>query len=330
MPPDKRSRPNLLSIFKSKTLKRRTLKRKRRPYVLMAIALLACLAIWRVTPPPFAIAEAENAITASDSTQTVEPDYQPYELPQATVHVVTLPAKTRLSVAIAPHLTTVAAFAQQENALAVINGGFFDPQNGKTTSHIVVEGNTLGDPADNERLIENSDLSPYLNQILSRSEFRAYQCRTSVQTSELQYEIAAHNVLNTPLSDSCTLRSLLGAGPQLLPDDTSFAEGFTDYANGELIRDAIGSRQPNARSAIALQPDGTVRLLMVAQRPNAPGLTLAELAEFATALGATQLLNLDGGSSSSLYYSGQTYLGRLGTDGNPVERPVKSVIIVRQ
>lgn len=325
MQPDKRSRPKL--------------KNRQRFWGLIAIALLACLSIWKLTPPPLATAEPEPAlITAADSQPIAAPpiaapQYQTYERPQATVHVVTLPAGTRLSIAVADALIPVETFAQQENALAVINGGFFDPQNGKTTSHLVIQGQTVGDPADNERLMENPNLSPYLSQILNRSEFRSYQCRTSTQTAEMRYEIAAHDVPDTSsadLADRCTLVSLLGAGPQLLPEDTSFEEGFTDYENGKLSRDAIGSMQPNARSAVALKSDGSILLLMAAQRPDAPGMTLAAIAEFARSLGAVQLLNLDGGSSASLYYDGQTYLGRLDADGNPIQRPVKSVIVVER
>ncbi len=250
--------------------------------------------------------------------------YQTHHLSQATVHMVTVPAGTPISVAVADELTTVEAFAHRENALAVLNGGFFDPQNGKTTSYLTAQGQPAGNPIDNERLTENPTLETYLDQIFNRSEFRAYRCDSS---AILRYDITLHS---TPLPNGCELESALGAGPQLLPEDTATAEAFTDYESGELVRDAIGSVQPNARSVIALQPDGTVRLFMVAQRPNAPGMTLSELSEFVASLGATQLLNLDGGSSSSLYYKGQTYLGRLDTNGNWVERPVKSVIIVGQ
>lgn len=250
--------------------------------------------------------------------------YQTYDLSQATVHVVTVPAGMPISVAVADELTTVEAFAHSENALAVLNGGFFDPQNGKTTSHLTAHGQSAGNPIDNERLMGNPTLETYLDQIFNRSEFRAYRCEAF---ASLRYDITLHS---TPLPNGCELESALGAGPQLLPEDTATAEAFTDYESGELVRDAIGSVQPNARSAIALHPDGAVRLFMVAQRPDAPGLTLSELSEFAASLGATQLLNLDGGSSSSLYHNGQTYLGRIDTNGNRVERPVKSVIMVGQ
>ena len=311
-------------------------KGKRKPYLLFGIAVAATIGwssfIAFVLPlflpelPPVSAEVAENLSPLAIS-QSDRPNYKTYDLEQATVHVVTIPAATRLSIAVADELTTVEAFAQQENALVVLNGGFFDPQNGKTTSHLIRQGQNVGDPAENERLVDNPNLSQYMDQILNRSEFRRYECQTMGRTVDPQYDITLHDA---PVPDGCSLYSALGAGPQLLPKDTSLAEGFTDYANGELVRDAIGSRGANARSAIALTSDKTILLIMVAQRSDAPGLTLLEVSEFATSLGTVKLLNLDGGSSSSLYYDGQTYLARLDAEGNPIERPVKSVVVVEQ
>lgn len=263
-----------------------------------------------------------SALSELSSAAMTGLSYRTHELAQATVHVVQLPADAPLSIAVADELTTVEAFAQRENALAVLNGGFFDPQNGLTTSHLMVDGQQVGNPADNQRLIGNPALQSYLPKILDRSELRAYQCNAS---EGLRYDITFHRAAPP---DNCAIAHALGAGPQLIPRNTSTIEAFTDYQGGELIRDAIGSVRPNARSAIALKQDNSMLLLMAAQRLDAPGLTLFELAEFATSLGATKLLNLDGGSSSSLYYDGQTHLGRLDADGNAIQRPVKSVIVI--
>jgi exopolysaccharide biosynthesis protein len=48
-----------------------------------------------------------------------------------------------------------------------------------------------------------------------------------------------------------------------------------------------------------------------------------------TQLGATQALNLDGGTSSALIYQGQVYLGKLDREGRPIGRPVKSILLVQ-
>lgn len=276
--------------------------------------------------------EESSAETAQISKEVIEPtaefpqpSYRAYDLPQATVHVVSVPAWRDISIAVADDLKTVEGFAREsEGAVAILNAGFFDPNNGKTTSHLISEGQIAGNPAENEGLTGNPKLQPLLPQIFNRSEFRVYDCPTANMLHP--YDIAFHDA---PVSGACTVESAVGAGPQLLPEDTSEVEAFKTYENGELVRDAVGSMSPNARSAIALHSDGNLFLIMSAQRPDARGLTLAELTEFATSLGATQLLNLDGGSSSSLYYNGQMHLGRLDAEGNPIQRPVKSVIVIR-
>ena len=250
-----------------------------------------------------------------------------YDLPQATVHVVHLPTDTVISVAVADDLAPLSLFVQGESGSAVspsaINGGFFDPQNGKTTSHLIVSGEVVGNPAENERLIGNPDLQQYLPQILNRSEFRAYRCGEGTVPS---YDITFHDAA-VPVG--CEIESAIGAGPQLLPEDTSEIEAFTDYENGEPIRDAIGSVSSNARSAVGIDAEGAVYFIMVEKNAALPGFTLAEVAEFAAPLGIVKLLNLDGGSSSSLHAAGRTLYGRTDTNGNSIERPVKSVLLAK-
>ena len=307
------------------------------PFVFSILKLRRCGRVWLGTALAGAIALTTLGCSRTPSSpavlpaqtaaeQTVAPTseltYQAYDLENATVHVVTLPATANLSIAVADELISVADFARQEEAIALLNAGFFDPQNSKTTSYLIEQGQLVGDPAENERLVGNPNLAPYMDKILNRSEFRVYECGVGVY----RYDITRRDA---PVPMGCAIESAVGAGPQLLPAETSFEEGFTDFENGERVRDAIGSSGPNARSAIALTADGTILLIMVAQRPDALGFALTEVADFAASLGAVKLLNLDGGSSSSLHYNGQTYLGRLDAEGNSIERPVKSVLVVR-
>ncbi|MEO0755826.1 MAG: phosphodiester glycosidase family protein [Cyanobacteria bacterium J06648_16] len=250
-----------------------------------------------------------------------EVSFTAYDLPQATVYVVTVPTGYRVEVAASDPLQTVEAFA--DGAIAVLNAGFFDPNNGKTTSHVMIDGAVVADPAENERLVNNPDLTAYLPQILNRSEFRRYDC-----TDGVRYDIVLHAA---PVPEACTQVDAVGAGPQLLPEDTSEPEGFTARsADGELVRDAIGSQQRNARSAVGIKADGTVVLSMVAQKTPTSGLTLEELATFLDRLGVEQALNLDGGSSSALVFRGVAQYGRLSGAGDRIQRPVKSVLMVER
>ncbi|MBW4464706.1 MAG: phosphodiester glycosidase family protein [Pegethrix bostrychoides GSE-TBD4-15B] len=257
--------------------------------------------------------------------------YQIHDLPRSQVHTVLIPADSGFAVmpALSPQTASLETFLPQQSAIAAINGGFFDPQNQQTTSYVIQQGRLVGDPTQNQRLMGNPDLAPYLDQILDRSEFRRYQCRSANQVSQIQYAIARHRDAVPP---DCQLLEALGAGPQLLPDLTLEPEGFTTTdTSGNLIRDALGSRQPNARSAVGITAAGDILLVMAAQKPEMTpsGLSLSELADFLKDQGAKTALNLDGGSSSTLFYQQQTVYGKLNADGKPVQRPVKSVLLVK-
>ena len=252
--------------------------------------------------------------------------YDVYQKSQYTIHTITIP-KNRYSVipAVAADLTYLADFATEHNAIAAINGGYFDPKNKKTTSYIIKQEKIVADPRTNERLIDNQDLKLYLGKILNRAEFRSYLCGTTVE-----YDIVRHTA---PVPPNCKLQDALGGGPSLLPADTSVAEGFTAYKDGELIRDAIGSNSPNARSAIAITKAGEIILVMVAQQPNTPtasGISLPELTSFLSTLNVSKAMNLDGGSSAALYYQDNVIYGKIDQQGNKIKRPVKSVLLVKE
>jgi hypothetical protein len=137
---------------------------------------------------------------------------------------------------------------------------------------------------------------------------------------------------NAPPPTGCQLIDALGAGPQLLPELTLKQEAFVDSATS---RDALGSTQPNAKTAVGITRDGSIVLVMVAQKPKNPtqsgmSLPLPALADFMKSLGAQKAMNLDGGSSSSLYYNGKSFYGKVDLDGNPIKRPVKSVLLVQE
>ena len=106
---------------------------------------------------------------------------------------------------------------------------------------------------------------------------------------------------------------------------------FADNDAGQRGRDALGSQMLNARSAVGLKLDGTVVLAIATQLPEVAsrGLTLPDMANLLDSLGVESALNLDGGSSTGLYFEGVTYFGRLDETGEPIERPIKSILLVR-
>lgn len=252
--------------------------------------------------------------------------YEFHTLPSSVVHTLLIPAQSQFSVtlALSPELDTLKNFAQNHQAIAVLNGGFFDPVNHKSTSYVIQQGRLVADPHLNKRLMNNPDKAPYLDKILNRTEFRRYLCG---QTG--RYDIALHS---QPTPNGCQLVYALGGGPRLLPEITSLQEGFLEVSNGQVIRDALGSRQPNARTAVGITRDGSVIWVMVAQKSEpatSSGMSLPALANFMKTIGVESAMNLDGGSSSSLYYQGKTFYGKFDKSGNQVKRPVKSVLLVQ-
>ncbi|MEL6911414.1 MAG: phosphodiester glycosidase family protein [Cyanobacteria bacterium J06598_4] len=250
--------------------------------------------------------------------------YQTVERSPYKIHAVVIPPHSNYLVRpdIAGDLQPIGDFAQADT-VAIINGGYFDPVNQKTTSFIVQDSQVIADPRFNERLVDNPDLKRYLRKIFNRAEFRRYRCDESIQ-----YNIQLHSA---PIPSNCTLIESLGGGPGLLPQDSSIAEGFIAYEDGTKIRDAIGNESLNARSAVGIRQDGAVVLVMVEQHPEQPldsGISLPQLAEEMSNLGTIKAMNLDGGSSASLYYNGQAIYGRVDKEGNKIVRPIKSVLLV--
>lgn len=91
----------------------------------------------------------------------------------------------------------------------------------------------------------------------------------------------------------------LGAGPLLITQGKivldAQKEGFSpNFITGKAPRSVFG-----------LTPNGQIKLITIQDRVGGRGPTLPETAKILQKLGCTEALNLDGGSSSSLYVSGQ-------------------------
>lgn len=258
------------------------------------------------------------------ATERATPSYRIYPVVKAAIHTLFIPPASRYSVMplTSKRLMDIDDFARQEQAIAVLNGGFFDPVNQLSTSSVTIAGKSVEDPRANPRLMNNADLKPYLSQILNRSEFRQYRCG-----EQWRFDIA---LKKDPVPESCQLWNALGAGPQLLPTLTAELEGFWLERNGQVLRDPLGQQTRNARSAIGITNRGEIVWAMVAQKSPEGGLTLSELAQFLRSLGVEQALNLDGGTSSAFYYQGKTIYGKVDGNGQPTGRPVKSVLILKE
>ncbi len=93
--------------------------------------------------------------------------------------------------------------------------------------------------------------------------------------------------------------NLVGGGPLLIRDRALVLD-----AKLEQFSAAFGN-QAAPRSAIGLTATGEILLVAVHNSPQGPGPTLDQLAQIMLQLGSINALNLDGGSSASLYLGGR-------------------------
>lgn len=92
---------------------------------------------------------------------------------------------------------------------------------------------------------------------------------------------------------------VLGAGPLLLQDQRIVLNAQSERFSTNFIQESA------PRSVIATTPQGKLLMMTVNNRVGGSGPTLAEVAKIMQRLGAVNALNLDGGSSTTLYLGGK-------------------------
>lgn len=192
---------------------------------------------------------------------------------------------------------TTSATTRVNDALASVNGAFFNLSNGESTSYITVSGTRVCDPTKNKALTGNSKLQPFLERIFNRTELRILKTKTG----KLDYVIVAHN---TPKANEVEIVHSIQAGPRLLPKLTAKEEAFVRVESDGKNVDSIGVEKAAARTAFGITKGGReVMILCVAgkrQNEYSSGLTLRALADLMKRLGCVEAINLDGGTSTTM------------------------------
>ncbi len=123
--------------------------------------------------------------------------------------------------------------------------------------------------------------------------------RSVASLSELPLGTSVQYRMQTSRSEFEAFPNIVGAGPVLVEE-------------GRVVMDAIAEQfSPNFanqaadRSGIGQTADGAILLAVTHNRIGGPGPTLSEWAQIMQRIGSVNALNLDGGSSTSLYLGGQ-------------------------
>ena len=239
------------------------------------------------------------------------------------LYIIRIPKERNAN--IRPYVTKSLTFNKdvfaRTGAEMVINAGYFDPNNKKTTSYVIIDKEVVLDPTTNKSLMNNSTIKPYLNLVLNRTEFRVLDCH-----GKTRYDIAAHNA-KTPFR--CEIKHSIQAGPMIYPDLRLSREYFVmKDENGKVTRDSITALKKCARTAIGIK-DGDVYIIIANIYHK---LTLPGLYKVCEDLGVEKAMNFDGGGSTSLNYKGTDnpeYKNfEITSDKNKNARKLKSFLVI--
>ena len=198
----------------------------------------------------------------------------------------------------------------------VVNGGFFDGKNKKTVSFVVINGETAADPNNNENLIGNKYLEPYMEKILNRSELRIYDFQ-----GYSVYDITPHS---EPVPINCTLKHSLQAGPMLVPQLRLEEEFFIlKDENGKIISESASALHRFARTAVGIKDNNVYIFIATDKAPK----NLEEMAELAKKYKMEKALALDGGGSTSIDFENLHIITKT-SDTVETGRKVKSFLII--
>lgn len=204
-------------------------------------------------------------------------------------------------------LKTTSAFGEENQALAAINGSFFDMKNGGSVDFIKISGKVMAE----NQLEKNGQRAKHQQAALAIRDGKL-AIKKWDGTANWEHHLSEEHVLLTG-----PLLALNGQDETL--DSTSFSK----------------SRHP--RTAVGIKANGRIVLLTVDGRnANAAGMSLTELAKTMKWLGCTSAVNLDGGGSTTLWVNGFPDAGVVNypTDNklwdHAGQRKVANVVLVKK
>lgn len=222
--------------------------------------------------------------------------------------------KDKLVPYVVQDLETNDAVYKTTGAKFCVNAGFFDPKNQKTVSYVVIDGQIVANPEENENLTSNKSLKNYMDKILNRSEFRILED----EKGKISYDIASHN---DAVKEGYKLKHSIQAGPMLYPDLRLEEEFFVLKKDGKIISESASALHKYARTAIGIKENNVYIFIITKFAP----MTLEEVAELAKRWGMEKAMAFDGGGSTS-FESPELYVI---SEKDDTARKLKSFLILK-
>jgi hypothetical protein len=202
-------------------------------------------------------------------------------------------------------------------ARLTINSGFFDPQNAKTISYVMMDKQTTADPLFNENLLNNPVLRRNIDKIVNRTEFRVIEC----DRGKRHYEITPHK---SAVDFGCDIITSCQGGPLIYPQLKLEEEFFTvKNDEGKVVRESASVLHKVARTIIGLKGTDEVHILIITDENP---MDLYEVQALCKRLGLDRAMGFDGGSSTSMDYLNKYHV--ISTKGDGAGRSLKSFMLV--
>lgn len=230
------------------------------------------------------------------------------------IEINTAKAKGKLVPVVVDGLKTNEEVFKELNPRLIVNAGFFDPKNQKTVSYVTIDGEEILNPNDNENLMTNDALKPYMDKILNRSEFRVLQD----EKGKYIYDIAQHN---DKVGDGLTLKHSIQAGPMLFPNLQLEEEFFVLIRDGKIVSESASSLHKYARTAIGIRGNNVYLFIITNEAP----MNLEEVADLTRRWGMEKAMAFDGGGSTSF----DSLDLHIISEKNDTARKLKSFLILK-
>ena len=188
-------------------------------------------------------------------------------------------------------------FADSCGAVAAINGTFFNMAEGYNTHYISIKDSVISTTAEGEFNFRATGVFCATGEDVEIT----YWTRDKEKAGAAEYDYA------------------MVSGPLLMADNIEIT-----------LADIPFNTARHPRSFVAVTAKGDILLVAVdGRQPGyAEGMSLPELRELAHMLDCVDVLNLDGGGSTTLYVTGQGQTGVVNKPSGGVERAVASILYV--
>ncbi|MEL7588596.1 MAG: phosphodiester glycosidase family protein [Prolixibacteraceae bacterium] len=223
-----------------------------------------------------------------------------FDSPQSVfmVEIDTAKADVSYFVGMPENLAATSSQAVIQNAVVAVNGSYFHMQEGYSRHFVKIDSKVVAQT-------EEREFSTRATGVITVT-----RNRIDISTWNKEKEIqdggnAEHAVVSGPL--------VVDEGENMPMWDNSFVHArhprsFAAFSKGRLLLVAVDGRAPE----------------------RAAGMSLVEIRIFARELGCTDVINLDGGGSTTLYVKGEKNNGVVNVPSDGTERPVKSIFYITQ